>query len=67
MWVSVQNAAGQTVGVFLGSATIAAGGSSTIAAALFNLPSGSYTATTFVTTTSGIVVSSTSSTSSFSL
>jgi len=67
MWVSVQNAAGQTVGVFLGSATIAAGGSATIAAALFNLPSGSYTATAFVTTTSGIVVSSTSSTSSFSL
>jgi len=67
MWVSVQNAAGQTVGVFLGSATVTAGGSSTIAAALFNLPSGTYTATTFVTTTSGIVVSSTSSTSSFSL
>jgi len=67
MWVSVTNSAGQTVGVFLGSATIAAGATTPIGAALFNLPSGTYTATVFVTTTSGIVVSSTSTTSSFSV
>jgi len=67
MWVSVKNSAGQTVGVFLGSATIAAGATTSIGAALFNLPSGTYTATVVCTTTSGIVVSSTSTTSSFSV
>lgn len=67
MWVSVMNTAGQTVGVFLGSATIGAGSSASIGAALFNLPSGTYTAQVFVTTTSGIVVSTTSTTSTFSV
>ncbi len=67
MWVSVKNSAGQTVGVFLGSATMASGATATIGAALFNLPSGSYTASVFVTTTSGVVVSTTSTTSSFSV
>jgi len=67
MWVNVMNAQGQTVGVFLGSATIAAGTSGTIGAALFNLPSGTYTAQVFCTTTSGVVVSTTSTTSSFSV
>lgn len=67
MWASVQNAAGQTVGVYLGSATVASGATTTIGAALFNLPSGTYTATVFLTTTSGIVVSTTSTTSSFSV
>jgi len=66
MWVDVMNAAGQTVGVYLGSATAASGSSVTIAAALFNLPSGTYTATVFLTTTSGTVVSKTS-TASFSI
>jgi len=67
MWVSVKNAAGQTVGVFLGSATVVSGATVTIGAALFNLPSGSYTASVFLTTTTGVVASTTSTTASFSV
>jgi len=67
MWVSVSNSAGQTVGVFLGSSTIAAGATSQIGAALFNLPSGTYTATVFCTTPAGVVISTTSTTTSFSV
>ncbi|MDV3244770.1 MAG: hypothetical protein LYZ66_06325, partial [Nitrososphaerales archaeon] len=68
MWVSVLNSAGQTALVQIGGpATVAAGATATMQAALFNLPSGSYTATIFLTTSSGTVVSTTSTASSFTV
>jgi len=67
MWASVLNAAGQTVAVNFGSATMSAGQTVTIGTPFLNLPSGTYTASVFVTTTTGIVISGTSSTASFTV
>lgn len=67
MWVSAMNPAGQTVGVFIGSAVLETSVPTTIDAVLFNLPSGTCAATVFVTTTSGVPVSSTSTISAFSV
>lgn len=66
MWVSVTNSAGQSVGVLAGGATIGAGQTVSIPAPI-NLPSGSYTGTVFCTTSSGVVISTTSASFSFSV
>jgi len=63
MWADVENSQGQTVGVYLGSATIGAAQNSTIDTALFNLSPGgygnpgNYAVTVFATTSSGVVLS----------
>lgn len=65
LWVSAMDSRGQTVGVFIGSATMEPSVPIDVGAVLFNLPSDLYTATVFLTTTNGIVLSSTSTTTEF--
>jgi hypothetical protein len=67
LWVAVQNSEGQTVGVFLGSATLSPNATAQIGAALFNLPSGRYTATAFLALYSNVVVSVTSTSRPFTI
>ena len=66
MWVSVTNSAGQSVGVLAGGATIGAGQTVSIPAPI-NLPTGTYTGTVFCTTSTGVVISTTSSSFTFSV
>jgi hypothetical protein len=61
VWMAARNSQGQTVGLFLGSATIGSGGSVAVFVPAFNLPAGTYTASVFATTTGYIAVSATSS------
>jgi len=68
MWVNILTSTGASSGyVYIGSATMASGQSVPIGATLLNLPHGTYTAQVFVTTTSGIAVSTTSTTASFTV
>ena len=63
VWVVVKNSAGQTAGVFVGSITVNQATTISVFVPTFNLPSGSYVANIFATTTSFVAISvSTSST-----
>lgn len=64
LWVSVQNSAGQTVAVYLGSVTPPGDGQNfSVSAILLDLPGGccNYVAEVFVTTITGIPISKTTS------
>lgn len=63
VWVVVHNAAGQTVGIFVGSAIMNSGAALAVFVPTFNLPAGSYAATVFATTTSSVAISQTSTVS----
>ena len=68
MWVNILTSTGASSGyVYIGSATMASGQTVPIGATLLNLPHGTYTAQVFVTTTSGIAVSTTSTTAAFTV
>lgn len=57
VWVVAKNTAGQTLGIFVGSATMDSAAAVTVFVPTFNLPAGSYAATIFATTTSGVAIS----------
>ncbi|MDV3292643.1 MAG: hypothetical protein LYZ70_00045 [Nitrososphaerales archaeon] len=57
VWAPLNNQAGQTVGVFIGSMGIGYHQTETAFVPLFNLPNGTYFAVIFATTITGIVVS----------
>jgi len=63
VWVVARNSVGQDVGVFVGSAATSSGARVTVFVPTSNLPTGSYNATIFATTTSFIAISQASTVS----
>jgi len=60
VYAVVHNALGQTVDISTATITAPAGGSATAFNALFGLPSGTYSVTLFITSSSGTAISGTS-------